>query len=65
MNAHGKDGNGGMKRITVSAAERAQTKPKYGTLAAELLAGCREFYKDPENEKAFREWKERKEKKGA
>ena len=54
-----------MKRITVSAAERAQTKPKYGTLAAELLAGCREFYKDPENEKAFREWKERKEKKGA
>ena len=65
MNVNGKDGNGGMKTMTVSAAERAETKPKYDTLAAELLAGCREFYKDPENEKAFREWKKDREKKGA
>ena len=54
-----------MKTITVSAAEQARTKPKYGTLAAELLERCRAFYEDPENEKAFREWKETREKKGA
>ena len=31
-------------------------KPKYSKTAAELLAKCREFYQDPENEKAFQEW---------
>ena len=25
--------------------------------AAELLERCREFYRDPENERAFQEWK--------
>ena len=65
MNVNWKEGSDGMKTITVSAAEQAQTKPKYGTLAAELLERCRAFYEDPENEKAFREWKETREKKGA
>ena len=45
-------------------AERAETKPKYTAAARELLDRCRGFYEDPENERAFREWKEQK-KKGA
>ena len=45
---------------TISAA-RVKEKPKYDLLAAELLARCREFYEDPENEKAYQEWlKEKK-----
>ena len=46
------------------SAERAATKPKYTAAARELLDRCRGFYEDPENERAFREWKEQK-KKGA
>ena len=45
-----------MKETTISAA-RVKTKPKYGATAAALLERCREFYQDPENEKAFLEWK--------
>ena len=30
--------------------------PDFKKTAAELLARCREFYKNPENEKAFQEW---------
>jgi len=59
MNAQGKDGN--TMPETISAA-RVKEKPKYDLLAAELLARCREFYEDPENEKAYQEWL--KEKKG-
>jgi len=40
---------------------RVKTKPKYSATAAALLERCREFYQDPENEKAFREWKAGKE----
>ena len=29
-------------------------------MAPELLEWCREFYQDPENERAFREWMDRK-----
>ena len=38
-------------------AEKAQTEPKYKASAAALLMSCREFYKEPENEKAYQEWK--------
>ena len=38
-------------------AERAQTEPKYRASAAMLLMSCREFYKEPENEEAYKEWK--------
>ena len=38
-------------------AAKSRTKPDYKTSAPELLRLCREFYEDPENEKAFREWK--------
>lgn len=41
-------------------AVRVKAKPKYGVLAAELLERCRGFYEDPENEKAFRAWKDGK-----
>ena len=37
-------------------AKAVKVKPKYSATAAELLERCREFYQDPENEKAFREW---------
>lgn len=61
MNAHGKeDGSVNEIRITVSQAEE---KPNYQKKAAELLKRCREFYQDPENEKAFQEWKAGKDKK--
>ena len=61
MNAHGKeDGYVSEMRITVSQAEE---KPNYQKTAAELLKRCREFYQDPENERAFLEWKAGKDKK--
>ena len=45
------------------SAEKAKAKPKYGARAAELLGACRKFYEDPENEKAFREWQARRNRK--
>ena len=41
-------------RITARASGR---KPDYKKTAAALLERCRAFYQDPENEKAFLEWK--------
>ena len=40
--------------ITVSQDTAA---PKYGKTAAGLLEAARMFYQNPENEKAFQEWK--------
>ena len=45
-------------RIT---ARTVKDKPKYKKTAAALLARCRGFYQDPENERAYQEWKARKE----
>ena len=42
--------------ITATIVKKA---PNYRKTARELLASCRAFYEDPENEKAFQEWKER------
>lgn len=64
MSANGKDVNREVRTETKICAERVETKPKYETTARALLDECRAFYGDPENEKAFREWKEQK-KKGA
>ena len=64
MNADRKDVSREVKTETRISAERAATKPKYAATARELLDRCRAFYEDPENERAFREWKEQK-KKGA
>lgn len=48
-----------MEQLKIAARE-ATTKPNYRKTAAELLQRCREFYQDPENERAFQEWKARK-----
>ena len=49
-----------MSEMTITAV-RVKEKPKYGLYAAELLERCRAFYQDPENERAFQEWKAGKE----
>lgn len=51
-----------MSEITIIAT-KAMTAQPYEKTAAGLLAAARNFYQDPENEKAFMEWKARKEKK--
>lgn len=40
-------------------AEMARTEVNYKKSAASLLAACRSFYLDPENEKAFQEYKKK------
>ena len=49
-----------MNGITISAT-RVMTAPQYEKTAAGLLEAARNFYQDPENEKAYLEWKARKE----
>ena len=43
--------------MTKTTASRAKTKPNYRLHAAALLARAREFYQNPENERAYPEWK--------
>ena len=50
-----------MTEIKISVRTAAE-KPNYRRTAAALLERCREFYQDPENERAYQEWKARKEK---
>ena len=50
-----------MKEVLAVTIRTAEEKPKYRKTAAELLERCREFYRDPENERAFQEWTARKE----
>ena len=45
-----------MSKMAITAS-RGTTAPRYEITAAGLLEACRMFYRDPENEKAFREWK--------
>ena len=44
-------------RITARSSGK---KPEYRKTAAALLERCRTFYQDPENERAYREWKEKR-----
>ena len=53
-----------MDQLRINARE-AKTKPNYRTHAAELLNWCREFYQNPENERAFQEWKDNRDAKTA
>lgn len=53
-------GDESVSEMTISAA-KVKKPPKYDAAAAELLERCRMFYEDPENERAFREWKAGKE----
>ena len=41
-------------RITARSSGK---KPNYKKTAAALLERCRAFYQDPENERAYQEWK--------
>lgn len=52
-----------MKTELTITAKAATTKPNYERTAAELLGRCRAFYQNPENEKAFQEWKAQRQKK--
>lgn len=45
-----------MSETTITAT-RATTAPNYEKTAGTLLEACRMFYRNPENEKAFQEWK--------
>ena len=41
--------------------EDSGKRPDFKKRAPMLLKRCREFYQNPENERAFQEWKARKE----
>lgn len=43
-------------RMTVSL-ERSKSRPDYKKTSGMLLTLCRDFYREPENEAAFQEWK--------
>ena len=47
---------------TPAEVRTAEEKPKYTKTAAALLERCRAWYLDPENEKEYEEWKERRRK---
>lgn len=44
-----------MNEMRITARSSGQA-PKYDKAASALLELCREFYQDPENERAFQEW---------
>ena len=44
-------------RITARASGK---NPDYKKTAAALLERCRAFYQDPENEREYQEWKEKR-----
>ena len=44
-----------MNEMRIAARSSGQA-PKYDKAAAALLELCREFYQDPENERAYQEW---------
>ena len=63
MNAVATDGRISTE-FTVSVTGSGK-KPDFRKTAAELLSCCREFYQNPENERAFQAWKREQEAKGA
>jgi len=44
-----------MKELTATVRESGKA-PNFKKTAAELLKRCRDFYQDPENERAYQEW---------
>ena len=44
-----------MNEMRITARSSGQ-EPKYDKAASALLELCREFYQDPENERAYQEW---------
>ena len=49
-----------MNEMRISS-ERAATRAKRDLLSSAVLERCRAWFEDPENEKAFQEWKSGKE----
>ena len=47
-----------MEELRISATE-AKTTINYRKNTAALLQKCREFYQDPEHERAYQEWREK------
>jgi len=45
-----------MGEMTIRAVQCGE-KPKYEPIAKKLLERAKEFYRDPENERAYQEWK--------
>ena len=45
-----------MTKLAITARE-SKERPKHRKTAAALLERCRTFYQDPENERAYQEWK--------
>ena len=45
-----------MKELTATVRESGKA-PNFKKTAAEMLKRCRDFYQDPENERAYQEWK--------
>ena len=45
-----------MTELAVTVKESGKA-PNFKKTAAELLQRCREFYQNPENERAYQEWK--------
>ena len=45
-----------MTELTITARSSGK-RPEYKKTAAALLERCREFYQNPENERAYQEWK--------
>ena len=48
-----------MSETTITAT-RAMTDPPYEKTAAGLLEAARAFYRSPENEQEYQEWKKRR-----
>lgn len=46
-----------MNGITITVT-KTTTVPQYGKTAAGLLAACRRFWENPENEAEYQKWKE-------
>lgn len=55
MNAHWREERN-MSEITITVT-KATTVPQYGKTAAGLLAACRKFWENPENETEYQKWK--------
>lgn len=53
-----------MEELTATVRDSGKV-PNFRKTAAELLQRCREFYQDPENERAYQEWKAKRDAKPA
>lgn len=47
--------------LRITEVAMARETPNYGNYASILLESCRKFYEDPENERAFQEWRKEQE----